>query len=134
MALLAEVGSASNWVSFHIALICSLHSYLESMPTSHVPTFCIFDQPSQVYFPRVGVQGAALQEEEEEEKPYLDEDIDAVRSIFKTLAASVRAAQGNRQYIVLDHAGEGIYSGIEGVHEVEIWREGKKLIPEEWYL
>ncbi|WP_290869711.1 hypothetical protein [Aquabacterium sp.] len=37
------------------------------------------------------------------------------------------------QCIVLDHARDEIYKDIEGVLEVAEWREGKKLIPREWY-
>ncbi|RLA48084.1 MAG: hypothetical protein DRR06_00615 [Gammaproteobacteria bacterium] len=129
---LAEVGSASNWVSFHVALICGLHEYLDEMGTSCVPTFTIFDQPSQVYFPSIG---SKIHDELEEGDPsYRDEDVEAVKSIFKTLASSVIAAEGKLQFIVLDHADAGIYGNIEGVNEVETWREGKKLIPEEWYI
>lgn len=34
----------------------------------------------------------------------------------------------------MDHADESVYGDIEGIVEVEEWRDGKKLIPEEWYL
>jgi hypothetical protein len=35
------------------------------------------------------------------------------------------------QIIVLDYAAESVWGKITGVHEVEDWRNGKKLIPEE---
>lgn len=125
---LAEVGSASNWVSFHIALMCSLHEYFLGQDTSCVPSFVIFDQPSQVYFPKL-----KRGEESKDNSSYKDEDVDAVKSIFKTLAKSVLASNGEWQSIVLDHADAGIYGDIEGVHEVDVWRDGVKLIPTEWY-
>lgn len=53
--------------------------------------------------------------------------------MFKTIADSVLKQNGNWQSIILDHADGGIYGKIEGVHEVDVWRNGKKLIPEEWY-
>ena len=124
---LAEVGSASNWVSFHIALMCSLQEYFLGRTTSCVPSFVIFDQPSQVYFPKVK-RGVT----ENDPKYESDEDVEAVKSIFKTLAKSVLDKKGAWQSIVLDHADNSIYGGIEGVHEVEEWRSGKKLIPAEW--
>jgi len=37
------------------------------------------------------------------------------------------------QFIVLDHADKAIYGDIENVHEVDEWRDGRKLIPTEWY-
>ncbi|WP_321428357.1 DUF3732 domain-containing protein [uncultured Methanolobus sp.] len=62
-----------------------------------------------------------------------DNDAIAVKNMFKTLAASVLKNEWNWQCIVLDYANRGIYGGIEGVHEVDEWRNGNKLIPEEWY-
>jgi len=124
---LAEVGSASNWVSFHLALMCSLQEYFLEQNTSCVPSFVIFDQPSQVYFPKI--KG----DDVENDPQYEDEDVVAVKSMFKTLAKSVLANEGAWQCIILDHADSSIYGDIEGVHEVAEWRKGDKLIPKEWY-
>ena len=70
---------------------------------------------------------------EDRTRTYEDADVVAVRAIFSTLAAATIAAKGRMQYIVLDHADDAIYGDIEGVHEVENWWEGNKLIPEAWY-
>jgi hypothetical protein len=127
---LSEVGSASNWVSFHIGLMCSLQEYFLELDLSCVPSFVILDQPSQVYFPKL-----RLSDDNHEYDPqYENEDINAVRSIFKTLAKSISEKKGAWQCIILDHADSSIYGGIEGVHEVVEWRNGDKLIPEEWYV
>lgn len=126
---LAEVGSASNWVSFHISLMCSLQEYFLGLDSSCVPSFTIFDQPSQVYFPKV----KRSDEDVKYDPQYENEDIRAVKSIFTTFANSVLASQGGWQCIVLDHADSSIYGDIEGVYEVVEWRNGEKLIPEEWY-
>jgi len=125
---LAEVGSASNWLSFHIAFICALHEYFNEMGDSCVPGFAVFDQPSQVYFPKTRKVLPG-----EENIQYDDEDVEAVVGIFKTLANSVREQKGKWQCIVLDHAREEIYNGIDEVHEVAVWRDGEKLIPTSWY-
>ena len=130
---LSEVGSASNWLSFHIAFICALHEYFNDEETgkaSSVPSFSVFDQPSQVYFPKT-MRG--VDEEKQDKSKYADEDFLAVVGIFKTLAASVKAQKGKWQCIVLDHARDEIYKGIDSVHEVAEWRGNKKLIPSEWY-
>lgn len=126
---LAEIGSASNWMSFHLALMCSLQKYFLECDVSCVPSFVIFDQPSQVYFPKV----KKGDEHKEEDPRYEDEDVNAVKSIFKTLANSVLDSKGTWQIIILDHADNSIYDKIEGIYEVEVWRNGKKLIPGEWY-
>jgi hypothetical protein len=127
--LLTEVGSASNWVSFHIALTCALQEYFvrQNNPTSTVPSFMVYDQPSQVYFPKI------RKDEEKDDPTYDDEDATAVRKIFITLANSICDTEGAWQAIVLDHARSEVYENIEGVVEIEEWRNGKKLIPEYWY-
>jgi hypothetical protein len=128
---LSEVGSASNWVSFHLAMMCSLQEYFLEQKTSCVPSFVIFDQPSQVYFPKI--KKSDKKNNVESDPKYESEDEEAVRCMFRTIANSVISNNGAWQSIILDHADAGIYDGIKGVHEVEIWRNGKKLIPEEWY-
>ncbi|MDD4759818.1 MAG: DUF3732 domain-containing protein [Bacteroidaceae bacterium] len=127
---LSEVGSASNWVSFHIGLMCSLQEYFLELDLSCVPSFVILDQPSQVYFPKL----RRNDENHEYDPQYENEDINAVKSIFKTLAKSISEKKGAWQCIILEHADSSIYGGIEGVHEVVEWRNGDKLIPEEWYV
>lgn len=127
---LSEVGSASNWLSFHIAFICALHEFFSDGEASSVPSFAVFDQPSQVYFPRTSRSEV---EKEVDKSQYADEDVVAVIGIFKTLANSVKEQKGKWQCIVLDHARDEIYRDIVEVHEVEVWRDGNKLIPREWY-
>lgn len=126
---LSQVGSASNWVSFHVALMCALQDYFNSIKNSPVPSFVIFDQPSQVYFPKLrkGVDNPV-----DDIRFEVDEDAEAVRKIFSTIASSISKSSGMWQAIVLDHADETIY-GNEAVHEVAVWRNGAKLIPTEWY-
>ncbi len=126
---LAEVGSASNWVSFHLALFCSLQEHFLEQITSSVPSFVIFDQPSQVYFPKVDRNTV-----ENLDPQFVDEDIVAVKKIFKMVSDSIISNNGRWQGIILDHADKSIYGKIEGVYEVDEWRNGKKLIPEEWYI
>ncbi|OAT84193.1 hypothetical protein A6P54_02535 [Bacillus sp. MKU004] len=127
---LSEVGSASNWVSFHISLISALQEYFIDLEDSSVPSFVIFDQPSQVYFPQLKHNKRNDQNDPE----FKSEDVEAVKKIFKVLSKSIKGKAGNWQSIVVDHADASIYGDIEGVHEVEEWRNGKKLIPENWLV
>lgn len=127
---LGEVGSASNWVSFHLALMCALQEFFLNQPISPVPNFVIFDQPSQVYFPKLKRENI---DNEEYDPKVDDEDVDAVKKMFRTLAKSILEKNGAWQCIVLDHVDDSIYGNIDGVHEVDVWRNGNKLIPEEWY-
>lgn len=130
---LSEEGSASNWLSFHIAFICGLHEYFSERVRSCVPSFTIFDQPSQVYFPRTASTQSSVNDDSGDKIEYANEDVNAVKSIFKTLADSAKFQNGKWQCIVLDHAGDEIYGELEQVYEVDVWRDGRKLIPAEWY-
>ena len=122
---LSEIGSASNWVSCHIAYMCALQEYFHSRgegQTSYMPSFAVFDQPSQVYFPQMKITG-----------DYTETDSEAVKKMFKTIVSSVAGCGGGWQAIILEHAGSDIWGDIEGIHLVEEWRNGGKLIPENWY-
>ena len=138
---LGEVGSASNWVALHIAVTCAFQEFFTAMenPKSVVPNFMVYDQPSQVYFPcgkkdqkdpHAGGDETIFDETNETDRR-------AVRKIFETIAASIaetKAATGKTwQAIVLEHAGSDIYGDIEGVNILEPWRNGKALIPHDWY-
>lgn len=96
---LAEVGSASNWVSFHIALMCSLQEYFLEHEPSCVPSFVIFDQPSQVYFPKL----KRIDPDVDYDPEYDNEDISAVKSMFKTIAESVvsKREPGSASFLIM---------------------------------
>jgi hypothetical protein len=47
------------------------------------------------------------------------------------LGAEARAAKGRLQIIVLDHAGEDVWGGLDGFALTEEWR-GFALVPAEW--
>lgn len=122
-----EVGSGSNWISYHIAITLGLQEFFLSLVHSPVPGLVIYDQPSQVYFPR------RLADSEEDEEPTLrDEDREAVRKIFKVLASAVEQSHGRLQVLVLDHAGDDVWGDIASIHCAGRWRDGDKLVPQSW--
>lgn len=127
-----EIGSGANWVAYHVATILALHSLFLQLDHSPVPSFCILDQPSQVYFPRPSIVEAARSGPDDPEPRLADEDLEAVRMIFSTLSDAAIDAGGHWQAVVLDHAGETVWGGLPGVHLVEVWREGRRLVPTEW--
>jgi hypothetical protein len=105
---LSEIGSGSNWLSYHLAMMLSLQQFFLTLDHSPVPSFLVMDQPSQVYFPRRLV----VREGEDEEEPRLrDEDSDAVYKAFKVMGDVVGAAKGRLQVIVLDHASREVWGG-----------------------
>lgn len=126
---LSEIGSGSNWLSYHIAVILALQQFFLSLEHSPVPGFLVLDQPSQVYFPKRLV----VRETEIPEEPQLtDEDIIAVRKAFDVMAHVAEAAKGRFQIIVLDHAGRDVWGNNPSIVTFEEWREGVKLVPEDW--
>lgn len=132
-----EIGSGANWLSYHIAVTAALQRYFMRTPSHPVPHLLVYDQPSQVYFPRRLAEGGRTSGEERAssetaEEKLLDKDIEAVRKVFKVLAHEVALAKSRLQVIVLDHAAEDVWGGIDGIYVVEHWREGDKLVPKTW--
>ena len=125
-----EIGSGSNWLSYHIATTLAFQIFFNNMEMSPVPNFIVYDQPSQVYFP----QKLATKEDEKEIDPILDdEDRLAVEKIFKTMDSAITMSNKPMQIIVLEHADKSVWENVEQAHEVCEWRgENNKLIPEEW--
>jgi hypothetical protein len=94
-----------------------------------VPGFLVFDQPSQVYFPKRPSKNDDGDDPSKSE--WRDEDIAAVRKVFAVLGEEVHSAGGRLQVIVLDHADEAVWGGLNEVVLTEEWR-GDKLVPESW--
>jgi hypothetical protein len=94
-----------------------------------VPGFLVYDQPSQVYFPR---RLAGKRPDDDVDPKLKDEDIEAVRKVFQVVANVVTGSKGTFQVLILDHAGTDVWNGVENVHLVEEWRDGRKLVPIEW--
>ena len=124
-----EIGSGSNWLSYHVAVSLALQTFFISQPACPVPAFVVFDQPSQVYFPK----RLAEREDDEIEEPRLrDQDVEAVRRIFNCMATAIEVTKRALQVIVLDHASDSVWKGLPLVHQVEDWRDGRALIPSAW--
>ncbi|WP_245485339.1 DUF3732 domain-containing protein, partial [Mesorhizobium sp. M7A.F.Ca.US.001.02.1.1] len=122
-----EIGSGANWLAYHVALTLALQRFFLEEINHPVPALLIYDQPSQVYFPRnldQGTDGVPVR--------IRDVDISAVRAVFEALGREVVRAKGRLQVIVLDHAGFDVWGEIEGVTLAQEWRDNTKLVPPEW--
>lgn len=126
---LSEIGSGSNWLSYHLAVLLSLHQFYLSQRNSPVPAFLVLDQPSQVYFPK---QVVSRDVEVGDDPKVRDEDVDAVRKAFEVMGSVALGENGKLQLIVLDHASREVWGGIDGVVGLPEWRGGTKLVPMEW--
>lgn len=120
-----EVGSGANWLAYHVAMTLALQQFFLTFNRHPVPALLIYDQPSQVYFPKREDLISA-------ENGERGEDVRAVRDVFKVLGEATIAAKGRLQIIVLDHAFEDVWGGLPGVELVEEWREERKLVPPRW--
>jgi hypothetical protein len=123
-----EIGSGANWLAYHVAVTLALQRFFTGEVNHPVPGLVVYDQPSQVYFPRgfdvvdpVSLLGRSR-----------DEDIAAVRKVFEAMGREIVRAKGQLQAIVLDHAGADVWGEIEGVALVAQWRGVEKLVPPEW--
>lgn len=123
---LNEIGSASNWLSYHVAFSLALQRYLQTRSPLTIPSFVFYDQPSQVYFPHIeGLLEVAVDK--------TDADREAVRKIFKAFGNFLTIDDFDFQIIVTEHAGPDIWEEVESAYEVAHWTHGgKKLIPSEW--
>jgi Protein of unknown function (DUF3732) len=121
-----EIGSGANWLAYHVALTLALQTFFLELPHHPVPGLLVYDQPSQVYFPR-----RSAGDERPASVVWRDQDVVAVRKVFRLLGQQVQAAKGRLQIIVLDHADEEVWGGLEGVTLTEAWFD-HALVPEEW--
>ncbi len=122
-----EIGSAANWMGYHLATLLSLHELFLSVPHSPVPQFLVIDQPSQAFFPEL-----LMGKGRKRDANLASDDIARVNLIFKALADAVKRTSKKVQIIVLEHADINTWQGIEGVVRIQRWRGGDALIPHDW--
>ncbi|MBZ6380033.1 hypothetical protein B5C34_00040 [Pacificimonas flava] len=115
---LEDMGSGDNWVGCHVISHMALHNWFRAK-NRPVPAFVVFDQPSKAHYP-----------------PELDDlsdvDDDDRRSVVRLFRFMYEKSNMDRpfQTIVLDHADEKEDWFQASV--IERWREGEKLVPEDW--
>jgi hypothetical protein len=122
-----EIGSGANWLAYHVSTTLALQKYFLTEPHHPVPGLLIYDQPSQVYFPKRAAGGDST-----DGTAWRDQDVVAVRKIFALLGAEAVVEKGRLQIIILDHAGDDVWGGLNGVALVDEWRN-HGLVPEEWF-
>jgi hypothetical protein len=121
-----EIGSGSNWLGYHVSAILGLHSYFRGVKRTPVAPFIVFDQPSQVYFPKRPSDLMDVMRE-----GFEDRDLVAIRRVFKSMSQAVEQTDYELQIILLDHADESVWEDFGNFHLVEDWRQGA-LIPDHW--
>lgn len=118
---LERMGSASNWVGYHLVAHLALHKWfvLRDRP---VPHFLMLDQPTQAFYPP-DVSDVATEE-------LSDDDRQSVEAMFALMRDLVEQLSPGLQVIVMDHANLPELWFQDAV--VEEWRGGAKLVPEQW--
>jgi hypothetical protein len=119
---LFRMGSAENWVGYHVLAHLALHKWFRQK-NRPVPGFILFDQPSQAHYP-------ADKDAEGSIDALGDEDQRAVRLLFKLISDVATELAPELQVIVMDHADLKHDWFQDAV--VERWRKGVRLIPESW--
>lgn len=118
---LQHMGSGENWLACHLLVHMALHKHFIDKKRP-VPNFIIFDQPTQVHYPK------GYKETSENKLESSDEIAD--KKMFKFIFDVVQELSPNLQVIITDHADfdEPYFQSAI----VEKWRGGNKLVPEEW--
>ena len=118
-------------MGYHLSVMFALHEHFLTLKHNFVPSFILIDQPSQVYFPKdvpKGVDGIKTFAEFESHS----DDLTQTRKIFKAAADSVERTKNRLQVIIVEHAPEITWQGIDNIHKVDEWIGEKGLIPIEW--
>ncbi|CAD5277546.1 MULTISPECIES: DUF3732 domain-containing protein [unclassified Imperialibacter] len=128
---LYEIGSGANYMAYHISTLVGIHQYLlkQRQGRSPVPSFLIFDQPSQVYFPD---RSFAKTDREQVER---EEDVVRVKRIFQAISEAIKRNNSDLQIIVIEHVGEYAWSDFDNIKMLKRWRGNDHdayLIPTSW--
>ncbi|MBL7717690.1 MAG: DUF3732 domain-containing protein [Flavipsychrobacter sp.] len=121
---LYEIGSGHNYMAYHIATLLGFHEFFLSLSHHPTPSFIIFDQPTQVYFP-----------ESTDNEESGEEDLSRVKRIFEALNSAIDRTEKKLQIIVLEHVGKSAWEGFEHISLLKRWRDGEEdpaLIPMDW--
>lgn len=120
---LLEMGSAENWLGYHLTTIFALHHQLLKGKRP-VPRFLVLDQASQVYFPRDKTR-------KDDGKVEKDTEREAIKKIYKFIFDQTEAAKGKLQVIITDHAEIDEPWFKERIKE-SWWNDTEALIPKDW--
>jgi len=120
-APLFRIGSAENWIGYHLISHLALHRYF-TRQNRPVPRLLMLDQPTQAYYPS--------DIEQQEGVPEGEDDRAAVRRLFDLMRAVADELSPSMQIIACDHANLPASWFQEAV--AHNWRDGRKLIPDAW--
>ena len=118
---LQRIGSAANWIGYHLATHLALHQYFVEN-NRPVPRFLMIDQPTQAFYPSEIAKNAGAVD---------DADRAAVLAMFTVMRDVVEELAPRMQIIVSDHADLAEEQWFQDA-VVHRWRDGTRLVPAEW--
>ncbi len=121
---MSQMGSGENHVGYHIVAHLALQSWFAKV-NRPVPRFLIFDQLSQAHFP------PDIDQPIEPQPSNPDADHLAVKRLYDLIFDVVEAATGGFQVIITDHPDFNDDVRFQSAVR-EKWRDGLKLVPEDW--
>jgi hypothetical protein len=116
------MGSGANWVAYHLLIHFALHKHFIKAGRP-VPRFLFIDQPSQAYYP-------PDKDKELKGKFATSSDETAVKQMYEFIFNATKELAPHFQVIITDHAKLNYKDFTDCI--TEEWRNGKKLIPENW--
>jgi len=120
---MSGIGSGENHVGYHIVAHLALHTWFAKRHRP-VPSFLIFDQPSQAHFsPDASDDGRDAEKN--------DKDRRAVKKLYELIFDVVESAGGGFQVIITDHPDFKDDPRFQAALR-ETWRNGLKLVPADW--
>ena len=127
-----EIGSAANWMGYHVATLLSMHEYFRQVPHNPVPKFIVLDQPSQAYFP----EGLGRKNGKKLKELALtrSDDVSRLQRLFAALSDCVERTGRGLQIILLEHAEPEMWKGVRHFSLVDggEWRDHGALVPDSW--
>lgn len=118
---LQRIGSAANWIGYHLATHLALHQYFVGNDRP-VPRFLMIDQPTQAFYPSDIAKNAGAVD---------DADREAVLAMFTVMRETIDLLAPRMQIIVSDHADLVDVQWFQDAVKHR-WRGGTRLVPTEW--
>lgn len=121
-----EIGSGENHVGYHIVAHLALHKWFAERKRP-VPSFLLLDQLSQAHF------SPDVEQRENVDLTKIDTDRKAVKALYKLIFDVIEEEEGRFQIIITDHPDFSDDPRFQAAVR-ERWRNGVKLIPQDWPL
>lgn len=118
---LQRIGSAANWIGYHLAAHLALHKFFVENERP-VPRLLMIDQPTQAFYPSDAAKATGAVD---------DADREAVLAMFGVMHDVVTELAPRMQIIVSDHADLVDQDWFQDAIEHN-WRGGTKLVPSDW--